>query len=148
EHAVEPPRELPASIRLWLNQTNQLGRPAQQGLAAVVLGGLSLAAALALPSPSPLVAVGIPAALLVGILPSALRMQRVLAAGYGIDDIRAGLRAYWRQRREEELFALSSPAHTLERRTVKWICGVSTVAATATSILTASAFTTSLPAQI
>jgi hypothetical protein len=82
----------------------------------------------------PVFAIGVPGVLLAGVLPSLLRMQRLLAAGYGTDDLRAGIREYWRRRREEDLFEVSSPAHSLTRKTIAWLCGATTAAAVATNI--------------
>jgi hypothetical protein len=41
---------------------------------------------------------------LAGMLPTYVRTHRLLASGYGIEDIRAGLRDYWQKRREETAY--------------------------------------------
>lgn len=132
EHSIEPPRDIPAPLRVWLNQTNQLDRPVLQVVAAVVMAGAA-AIPLAQATSSLWVGLGITAGMFIGVgfMPSVVRMQRVISSGYGIDDLRAALRDYWTLRREEMLFELAAPSHSLPMRTVNRIFAGSLLSAVA-----------------
>jgi tRNA A-37 threonylcarbamoyl transferase component Bud32 len=110
EQAIEPPREIPTPIRVWLTRTNRTGivRP-------LILGYLALSAMTAL------LATGVPTGLVVAgglvvtvaaFLPAWARTNRVLAAGYGIEDLRIAIREYWVRRREEMAYEVSSSLST------------------------------------
>ncbi len=139
EQTVTPPREIPAPIRLWLEKTNHYG---STRLLAGVYGGVTLGGALAAATQSgwmfPPVAVATIAA--VSILPITLRTHRVVAAGYGIDDLRAGIREYWMRRREEVAFELSSGSGRLTLRTMQIIFGASALGTVALTALVGKAF--------
>ena len=104
DQTIDPPRELPAPIRVWLVRTqgpNSL-RPLLATYGAMLAG-------LPLLFPGGWVAAAAPVAgLVVGGLaasiPTLVRTRMLLAEGYGIEDIRAALREYWQQRREESAY--------------------------------------------
>src|SRR5262249_26587270 len=48
----------------------------------------------------------------VALLPAWVRTNRVLAAGYGIEDLRIAIREYWVRRREELAYEVSSSTST------------------------------------
>ena len=81
----------------------------------------------------------------VGFMPSVVRMNRVVGAGYGIDDLRVAIRDYWTLKREEMLFELAAPSHSLARRTVNWIFGGSLLSAAALTGLASSYHVAGLP---
>ena len=104
DQAIDPPREFPAPIRVWLARTQapSIAKPVL-AVYATLLAGL------------PFVFVGswgivaIPVSLLTlgalaGSIPAFVRTHRLLAEGYGIEDIRAALRDYWQKRREESAY--------------------------------------------
>ena len=123
DEAVEPPREIPAPLRVWLNETNRVeGWQVGGSLVFLAIGALPAAAA----SHSPLFGalIGTTSTVAIGVLPSVLRVKRVIAAGYTIDDMRAALREYWNRRREEAVYNSVRP-DALSRRAVGWIFGLS-----------------------
>ncbi|MEP6492541.1 MAG: protein kinase [bacterium] len=134
DQAIEPPREIPAALRVWLQRTNQTSilRPL---LAAYVVVGVGVSAAFASGHPGyvlPLV-VAIGGSLMA--FPSLLRTNRLLAAGYGIEDIRIAVREYWVRRREEIAYELTASAE-LSTKTAAMIFSVS---AAATALLSSAA---------
>jgi hypothetical protein len=115
--AIEMPRELPAPLRAWINRTNSTG--GWQGLAALVLAGVSgVSVGTALGHVLPGLAFGSVVGLAVGVLPSLLRMHRLVNAGYGIDDVRTAVREYWLRRREEIAFELTAVPNRVSRKRV------------------------------
>lgn len=119
DHAIEPPREVPPPIRVWLTRTNQ------SSIARPILGvyvGTSLVTTLAVAG-MPLVVVPVGTGVLAVLLtlPALLRTNRVLAAGYGIEDLRVALRDYWLRRREEEAYERSYAAS--DKTTLAWLAG-------------------------
>lgn len=135
EAAVEPPREIPAALRIWLNKRSITGRAQVVGAIYLTMG-VAIPLAVSLGSPALGIAIGAVAIFGAGMLPSVLRMNRVLAAGYGIDDIRAALHEYWLRKREEVIFELASP-QGVTRRAIWWIFGASTLAAVGLSTVAA-----------
>src|SRR5262245_50416695 len=110
EQTIEPRREIPAPLRVWLTRTNQGGiaRP-------LILGYLTLSAVgtlAATGAPVGLVVVVGLAVGLVALVPAWARTHRVLAAGYGIEDLRIAIREYWVRRREEMAYEVSSSFST------------------------------------
>jgi serine/threonine-protein kinase len=146
EQSVEPPRDIPAPLRLWLNETNRLQRPLLQIVGSTVLTGAA-AIPLAAATGSLLVGTAVTLSIFfaVGFLPSVVRMNRVIAAGYGIDDVRVAIRDYWALKREEMLFELASPSHTLATSTVTLIFGGSFLSAAALTGLASSYHVAGLP---
>jgi eukaryotic-like serine/threonine-protein kinase len=129
EQSIEPPREIPAPIRVWLTKTNQtgLGRPIVAAYLVLAVSGMALrsgAVALSLAAGGLLVA-GF------WVVPSLLRANRVLSAGYGIEDLRVALRDYWIKRREEEAYELSPRGGGITPKKALAIFGVSTITAVA-----------------
>lgn len=123
DEAVEAPREIPAPLRVWLNETNRL-EGWQIGGSLVFLGIAAIPAAAATHSMLFGTMIGATSTAAVGILPSVLRVNRVIRAGYTIDDMRAALRSHWHQRREEAVYTSTKP-DSLSRRAVGWIFAVS-----------------------
>lgn len=115
--AIEMPRELPAPLRAWVNRANTTG--GWQGLAAVIFAGVSSASVGAV-THSVLTGMtfGSVVGLAVGVLPSLLRMHRLVNAGYGIDDVRTAVREYWLRRREEIAFELTAVPNRVSRKRV------------------------------
>jgi predicted Ser/Thr protein kinase len=114
--AIEPPREIPPAIRVWL-MNGQRGHNARLVLSTYLMfvggSGVGLAASSVLIG----VTFGLLSAAFIGLGPTIFRTGRVLDAGYGIDDLRAGLREYWTRRREEIAYewgyTAGTSAHTL-----------------------------------
>ncbi|MGH9887824.1 MAG: PspA/IM30 family protein, partial [bacterium] len=125
EQTIEPPREIPPAIRVWLARTNQasLARP----LLAAYLGAGLLAVGIAAGA----AAAAVGAALLIGgglvVLPPLMRLQQVLQAGYGIDDLRMAIREYWARRREEIDYELKSPPAAISPAKALAIFGFSSI---------------------
>jgi len=123
EQAIEPPREIPAPIRVWLTRTNRgsLARP-------LIVGYLTLTATTAmLAAGAPIAILGIGAGLVAAsaFLPPLVRTNRVLAAGYDIEDLRVAIRQYWLRRREEDAYERSA---SVSNRTVLAAFGISATA--------------------
>jgi eukaryotic-like serine/threonine-protein kinase len=138
DQAVEPPREIPAAIRVWLNKTNTNERTTIEIVLGLILTSLCVFP-LALGMHRPLLAtvVGATAFISTAILPSVLRMQRLINAGYGIDDLRVAIREYWTRRREEVVYDLAPPGHGVGRRTsMRLVIGGAAVAAVSSAYLT------------
>jgi serine/threonine-protein kinase len=110
EQAIEPPREIPAPLRVWLTRTNQSGmvRPLIVGY----LGLSGMATLVATGTPFGVVLVGGGVVGVATFLPAWARTNRVLAAGYGIEDLRIAIREYWVRRREEMAYEVSSSLST------------------------------------
>jgi eukaryotic-like serine/threonine-protein kinase len=128
DQSVEQPRDIPAPLRVWVNRTNQAFRlQVFAGLYLTFGAGVPLAVST---HSVPLgLAVALTAVTGIIALPSVLRTHRVVAAGYGIDDIRATVREFWLRKREEEFYELSGPTRSLARRTFWLIFGGSTLGA-------------------
>ncbi len=95
--ASETPRVIPAPLRVWIARSEQTS-------VMRVVGGVYLGvAALPLMASGRLLYAALPIGLVAAItaLPALVRIRRVLAAGYGVDDIRDALRGHIQQRREE-----------------------------------------------
>jgi serine/threonine-protein kinase len=125
-------REVPAPIRVWL----QRGAPAKGPIAVWTAIGViaavgDLAAGRAMGGDNLLIFFG---PLAVYGLVRASFTRRVLAAGYGLDDIRLALRERAAQAREELAFE-TSVEPTVVGKTVRWV----TLAALATSVASAGA---------
>lgn len=132
DQSVEPPREIPAPVRVWLARMSRgsIGRPL---LVTYLL--LVTVFPLAIATGVPLILL-LPVVVLVGagllMLPALFRTHRLLAAGYGIEDIRVALREHWLRRREEIAYELAAPAEHISATTAVTIFGV---AAAATAVL-------------
>ena len=114
EQSAERPRDIPAPIRVWLSKSEgQQGR-AQIAAGLYVTAGLTTGAVAA---GAPIIAAAVPFAIggLVGTMLLS-RVRRVLAAGYGLEDIRLGLRQHVERRREEIAFEYGPEPSTLMRR--------------------------------
>jgi serine/threonine-protein kinase len=125
EQSIEPPREIPAPIRVWLTKTNQtgVGRPLVAAYLVLAVSGIALrsgAVALSLAAGG-LLAAGF------WLVPSLLRAQRVLSAGYGVEDLRVAIRDYWIKRREEEAYELSPRGGGITTPKALAIFGVSAI---------------------
>jgi predicted Ser/Thr protein kinase len=130
DQAVEPPREIPAPVRVWLARMNRggVGKPL---LVAYLLAGTLVPVGITTGiSAFFLIPVGVAIGASLLMLPSLIRTNRLLAAGYGIDDIRLGLREHWLRRREEIAYELRSPAEYTSAKTIAGIFGLA-VASTA-----------------
>ena len=114
EQSAERPRDIPAPIRVWLSKSEGHQTRAQAVAAVYVTAGLTTGVAAA---GAPVLAVGVPL-LVGGVVTSVLlsRVRRVLAAGYGLEDIRMGLRQHVERRREELAFEYGPEPSTLMRR--------------------------------
>lgn len=136
EQTIEPPREIPAPIRVWLAKSSHVGiaMPLISLYLAVAITGVGVALGSALP------AVGAGVLLFGGLisLPSIIRNQRVLAAGYGIDDLRVAMRDYWMKRREEEAYELNAPENITMPKAmgIFGISAITTVALQAVGLMT------------
>ena len=97
EHAGDAPREIPAPVRVWLAKGEQI-RPV--GILATIYG---VPATIALGIEAGPLAALIPASLVLAVagIPRLLQTRRTLAAGYGYEDLRLGLRQHIARRREE-----------------------------------------------
>jgi serine/threonine-protein kinase len=128
ESAIEPPREIPAPLRVWIKNSNQHFRI--QIVASIYLTA-GAAIPLAVTTQSPLLGLVIAgtAVLGVGVLPSLIRTKRLLDAGYGIHDIRVALREYWARRREEDYYELAGAAGGLRGPKFWRLFGTSTALA-------------------
>jgi serine/threonine-protein kinase len=124
DQAIEPQRELPAPLRVWLTRTNQRGKvgPLLVGYFALSTIGTLIATRA---SVGFFVAAGL-AVGVVGLLPAWARTNRVLAAGYEIGDLRIAIREYWLRRREEMAYEVSSSTST---RTTAVVFGTTAAAA-------------------
>jgi serine/threonine-protein kinase len=132
--AFEMPKELPAPLRAWLSQGDR-----RRGLTFIVaVYGTSAVVALAA-SGAVLLAAG--AAGLIGalaLLPTATQLRRLIASGYGLEDIRAAVATSVARRREEFEYEAGSWFSLTPRR-----LGIMSGAAAATSAaLGAAAFFT------
>ena len=123
--AAERSKEIPAPVRIWLTkgEDQKLGYPV---LGFFLIFPMSVVEALlgihAL-IPGMLLTVGVPVLLPLGLYSAArwYRLRRLLAAGYGIADIRLALRAEAERRREELAFEMAGgptwPARLLRKVT-------------------------------
>lgn len=145
DRTIEPPREIPAAVRVWLTRTNQgsILRP--------ILGAYLSATAFGVGFATGQLPVGIAAAVVFATgliaLPPWIRMQRVLQAGYGIDDLRVAIREYWMRRREEEAHELTPATRGMSPAKALAIFGVSAATTTllqAVGILSTVAWTAPL----
>jgi serine/threonine-protein kinase len=110
EQAIAPPREIPAPLRVWLTRTNQSGKAGPLLISYFALSTMGTLIATRAP-----VGFFVAAGLAVGVialLPAWVRTNRVLAAGYGIEDLRIAIREYWVRRREEMAYEVSSSTST------------------------------------
>lgn len=123
DQAIEPPREIPAPLRVWLHNRSRF-QGWQIGGSALFIGIGALPAAVATNNPLFGVLVGATSTAAIGVLPSILRINRVIRAGYTIHDMRAALRAYWQQRREEAVYA-TAKENAVTRRGMSLILGMS-----------------------
>jgi serine/threonine-protein kinase len=127
EQSAEPPREIPAPIRVWLTRTNQFG--ALPALFTVYCG-VSLVGGVVAGAISPALAM-IAGTTVSGLLalPTVLRARQLMKAGYGIDDLRVAIREHWLRRREEEVYELSPESAAISTKAATITCGVTGVAA-------------------
>ena len=139
DRSVEPPREIPAPLRVWLNRTNNMNR-AQVALALYASMGLGVPFAAATQSALVGFGVGLTTVAAVIILPITLRTKRVLAAGYGLEDFRMAIREYWMRRREEMTYELAGPNRRITSRATRWIVFGSAAAAVGFGVLAWSPF--------
>jgi hypothetical protein len=97
--ATEPPREMPAPIRVWITKGEKSGGA---GLFLIVYLSLGIVPLMAM-NPwfglLPLTIVGSAV-----VLPVTGRTRRVLKAGYGLEDLRSSIRQHWTRRREEQIY--------------------------------------------
>jgi len=133
DQAIEPPREIPAPLRVWLHNRSRF-QGWQIGGSLLFIGIGALPAAIAMKSPVFGVLIGAASTAAVGFLPSILRINRVVRAGYTIHDMRAALRAYWQQRREEALYA-TAKENSVTRRGMSLILGMSVGGVAAITLL-------------
>jgi serine/threonine-protein kinase len=131
EQSVEPPREIPPPIRVWLTRTNSpgLGRPLLGGYLAISIAAVTIGTGAVIPG---IGAAALTLAAFLGI-PSLVRTSRVLSAGYTMDDLRIALREYWIKRREEVAYELS-PAEGLATGTMVGIFGFSALTTAALQV--------------
>ena len=96
--AIEPPREIPAPIRVWITRGQQ-----SRGLRVFLAAYASMLAIPVALMGSPLLALAFPvgATALLVFGPSLIRTRHLLASGYSLGDMRAALHEYWLRRREE-----------------------------------------------
>jgi serine/threonine-protein kinase len=125
DEAVEPAREIPAPLRVWINDTARV-EGWQVGGVLALSGFIVIPAVVATRSPVLGLVLSTATILGVGVLPSVLRVNRVIAAGYTLADMRAALREHWNRRREEALYDSARP-DALSRRAVAWIFGLSAI---------------------
>lgn len=112
EQSVEPVREIPAPLRVWITREEKT-RPGRiigtvYGVGGIVglVGRLTGEPALAIPA-------ALVFAAAVVVLPTLYNTRKVLRAGYTIDDLRNALDRHWARRREELAVEISeSPAIT------------------------------------
>lgn len=131
EQAVEPPREIPAPVRVWLTRMSRGGVAKPLLISYLLLGTLFPLALATGMSVIILLPVGVAIGGSLLMVPALLRTRRLLTAGYGIEDIRHGLREFWLRRREEIAYELAAPGEHLSTKASTIIFAVST----ATTIL-------------
>jgi serine/threonine-protein kinase len=120
DQSVDQPREIPAPLRVWVNRTNQY-RPIQLVLIIYLAGGIGIPIAVQaglpwLVAPLDVVVIGTIAG-----VPWIVRTKKLIAAGFGIDDIRVAIREHWIRKREEALYEMVAPGTGIGRRAVRWI---------------------------
>ncbi|HEY9228137.1 MAG TPA: protein kinase [Gemmatimonadaceae bacterium] len=128
EQVVEPPREVPAPLRVWLTHANH-GSVARRVLAAYlgigVVAGVTASGAVI-----PGIGAGVLIAAGIAFLPPLIRTNRLLAAGYDIDDLRVAIREHWMRRREEAAYELSAPVGGVSGKIALGIFGFSAITTT------------------
>jgi eukaryotic-like serine/threonine-protein kinase len=119
DQAVEPVREIPAPLRVWLSREEKTRVP--RFIAALYAGGGVIGAATALTG-SPVI--GIPIAAVVSssllTLPTIFNTRRALKAGYSLADIRDALDRHWSRRREEIAVELGDSKGVTVRGALQW----------------------------
>jgi serine/threonine protein kinase len=126
EQAVEPQREIPPAIRVWLARSNE-HRGLQTALGAYAGIGLFGPAVFLLHSPALGIALAVALAGSLITLPSIIRTRRVLKEGYDISDLRVALREYWVRRREEVVYEFAADDR-VSRRVLATVCSMSGLA--------------------
>ncbi|MDQ2666923.1 MAG: serine/threonine protein kinase [Gemmatimonadota bacterium] len=97
--ATEPPREMPAPIRVWITKGE---KSSGAGLFLIVYLSLGI-----VPFMGMNLWLGLIPLTLVGsavVLPVTGRTRRVLKSGYGLEDLRSSIRQHWARRREEQIY--------------------------------------------
>jgi serine/threonine-protein kinase len=105
DQAIDPPREFPAPIRIWLARTQapSIAKPVL-AIYVTLLAGMPFVFSGRIEAlPISLLTLGV----LAGSIPAFVRTRGLVAEGYGIEDIRAALHNYWQQRREESAYEWS-----------------------------------------
>jgi serine/threonine protein kinase len=107
EQAVEPSRDIPPAIRVWLTRSYE-HRGVQTALGAYACLGLLGPIVFVLHAPvlGVLLALAVGGSLVVG--PPFIRTRRVLKEGYDISDLRVALREHWIRRREEVVYEFAA----------------------------------------
>ncbi|HVZ47372.1 MAG TPA: serine/threonine-protein kinase [Gemmatimonadaceae bacterium] len=110
--AFEMPKELPAPLRAWLAQGDR-----SRGLTFVV-SVYGTSAVVALAAAGDLVLAGLAAGFIAALatLPTATRVRRLIAGGYGLDDLRAAVATNVARRREEYEYEAGSWLSLTPRR--------------------------------
>jgi eukaryotic-like serine/threonine-protein kinase len=126
--ATEPRREIPAPVRVWLTKGS--------AMRAVYVIWMPFAILSAFSDPGWPAVIGFGGPILFHAAFRLHHTRRVLAAGYGLDDLRRGLATFTEQRREELTFDVDRepplPARIL--RVLTYV-GLATVAATAAAMV-------------
>lgn len=130
DQAVDPPREIPAPLRVWLARTNR--NPRAELIAGAFLT-LTIGVPLATEGGNPWAGLAVSLASIVGlgILPSVARMRRVVKAGYEIDDVRVAVREFWMRRREEVMYELQERPRAFGPHGLRYLFGASALGAVA-----------------
>jgi hypothetical protein len=123
--ASEPARDLPAPIRAWIARESQ-GVGLRVFLTIYQAPVLGMFVAFASEMPLLGMATSLGTALAFLALPTVLRTRRLLATGFGVDDIRIGLRDHWRRRQEELAYEMTGSA-VASNRTLAALFGVSVI---------------------
>ncbi len=119
-------REIPAPIRAWIARENN-GVGLRIFLTIYLSPSLGMAIAFATGIPFAGMGVSLAVAASMLALPTVYRTRQLVAAGFGIDDIRIGLREYWKRRQEELAFELRGRG-AISGGTILTVFGFSTLA--------------------
>ena len=129
--ATEPPREMPAPIRVWIAKGEK-----SSGAGLFVILYFSLTMLVALINVSPWLVI-LPFALVGSAiaLPMLGRTRSVLKAGYSLEDLRASLRLHWTRRREEQVYE-DVESSGVARKAIWGTCAAAALTAAAGAVLT------------
>lgn len=121
EQSIEPVREIPPAIRVWLAREDKTRVP--RFFAGVYGGGGALAAIGG--AGAPVLGVVAGAVILTGAIavPTVINTRKVLRAGYSLSDLRESQLRHWSRRREELAIELGETRPVSIVAATKWVAG-------------------------